>query len=352
MSGLCAPLLALALAPAMAAAPSSPWGKKAWGVLVIDAAASSDSGRGAPKLAKDLGKKFQVEFARGLADPKEIQSAVDRLTAQNVKKIVVVPLVLTTESDAMDETQYVLGLRKDPSAEFFKGAHGHSGYTNIRRVQTKLPVVMSPGLDAHRLVAEILAARAKEQSRKPARERVVLVAWGARTNAGDELTRRNLDALARKVRELGDYEDAQGFTLRDSADAKERSKAETALRRAVAAWSRLGRVIVVCHFLAPDGLERRVRAVLDGAFYSLNAKGLVSDPKLAKWIEAKAREAAAMPNMRRFKDAGRPIEPKESKKLLRLDTGAPVLRKPSTGNATGPRRTISPIDNPTSEGGY
>ena len=345
---LTAALVALALARAAAA---SPWEKKEWGALVIGGAATSDSGRGTPKMAEALRRKFPVEFVLGLGDAREIQSGIDRLTAQNVRKIVVVPLVLTTESAAMEQTQYVLGLRKEPSEDFFKAPHGHSGYTTSRRVQTKLPVVMSSGLDDHPLVAEILAARAKEVSQHPKREWVFVVGRGGAADAENELTQRHLAALARSVAELGGFAGARAFTVRDDApEAKTRAQAESALRKAVASLSRSSRVIVVYAYLAPDGLEREVRRILDGTFFAPNTKGLIGDPRLAKWIEAKAREAAAMPNMRRFKDAGRPLEKPDAKRVLRLDTGAPKLRRPSAGNATGPRRTIEPMSDTTSGG--
>lgn len=322
-----------ALLLVVAAAQASSWGAKDFGVLIVGGTASPAGGKAAAGLKDALKGKFPVEFASGLGDAREIQGAIDRLTSQRVKKLVVVPLVLYSESSAMDETKYVFGLRKDPSAEFFLG--GHSGHTIVRRAQTKLPVVMSSGLDEHPLVAETLAARAKELSEHPERERFVLVGRGAASDAENESAARTLASLARKVRETGRFAAAQAFVLREDAPVEKRDKARLELRKAVKALSRGGRVILVAHMLAPDGLERTIRKLLDGHFFVFNAKALMPDARLAKWVEAKAGEAAKLPDMRQFKDAGRPLPPPERKKLLQLP-GSPTLKLPSTPKPLAP----------------
>lgn len=308
---------------------AAPWGPKDWGVLVVGGPGSPQGGKPVAALRDGLKGKFPLEFAFGLADPREIQKGIDRLTARRVKKIVVVPLALSSQSDAMEETKYVLGLRKEPSAEFFKAGRNRSGYTTIKRVQTKLPVVMASALDEHPFLAEILAARAKELSERPAKERVLIVGRGSAAAADHELAQRQLAALARKVKALGGFAGAEALLLRDDAPEKARAQARAAMRKAVSAWSREGRVIVVPHLLTPDGFEREVRKTLDGVFHKWSGKTLLPDPRLSDWVEAKAREAADMPDMRLYKDAGRPIPPPERKRLLRLETeGYPDARAP------------------------
>lgn len=323
--------MTLLAAAALALAAAAPWEAKPFGVLLV-------GGAGNPKavgvLQAGLKGKFPVEFAFGLGDFKEIQRGIDRLSALRVKKVVVVPLALASESPAMEQTKYVLGLRKDPDPEYFKAAA--SGYTNVRRAQTKLPVVMSSALDDHPLVAEILAARAQELSENPARERVVLVGRGAASDAENEVAARHLSALAERVREKGKYGEARGLLLREDAEEKKRDASRTALRKAVAALSRSGKVLVVPHLLAPDGTERSIRKVLDGLFYSFNGKALMPDTRLAQWVEAKAAEAAALPNMRQHKDTGRPVPPPERKRLLQLNLTRGAPAKPAPVKPGGP----------------
>lgn len=322
----------LLTAAALALAGASSWEAKPFGVLLV-------GGTGNPKavgaLQVGLKGKFPVEFAFGLGDFKEIQRGIDRLTSQRVKKLVVVPLVLVSESPAMEQTKYVLGLRKDPDPEYFKAAA--SGYTNVRRAQTKLPVVMSSGLDDHPLVADILAARAQELSENPSRERVVLVGRGAASDAENEVAARHLAALAGRVREKGKYGEARGLLLREDAEGKKRDESRALLRKAVAALSRSGKVIVIPHLLAADGTERSIRKVLDGLFYVFNGKALMPDARLAQWVEAKAAEAAALPDMRRHKDTGRPVPPPERKKLLQLDLKRAAPAKPAPAKPGAPQ---------------
>lgn len=323
----------LAAILAAALAQGSSWGPKDFGVLLVGGA----EGRSIGELKRGLDRKYPVEFAFGLGDPREIQHAIDRLAARNVKKLVAVPLVLDSESPGIEETQYVLGIRKEPSVPFFQGAHSHAGGSGsiVKRAQTKLPVVMTGGLDDHPLVAEILAARAKKISQNPARERIVLVARGSSSDALNELTQRRLATLAKRVRELGRFSDAQAFVLREGGGAprpKKQRPLETVirdsdkrLRDAVAALSRGGRVIVLVHQLTPDGFERRVRKLLDNLFYAMNSDGLMLDPRLAQWVEAKVKESAERPDMRRYKDAGRKVPFTEDKFRLTMD--------PATGKA-------------------
>lgn len=311
------------LAAGLAAAP---WEAKPFGVLLVGGTGSPAGGKAVGSLREGLKAKFPVEFAFGLGDVKEIQRGIDRLAAQKVKKLVVVPLALASESSGMEETKYVLGMRKDPDPEFFKASA--AGYSNVRRAQTKLPVVMSSALDDHPLVSEILAARAQELSERPERERVVLIGSGAASDAENEVAERHLKSLAAGVRSKANYAEALAFVLREDAEPKKRDAAREKVKRAVAMASRAGRVIVVSHMLAPDGTERTIRKLLDGCFFVFNAKGLMPDSRLAQWVEAKAKEAAALPDMRQHKDAGRPVPAPERKKLLQMDLSGPRRRAP------------------------
>ncbi|MBI4345219.1 MAG: hypothetical protein HY553_00080 [Elusimicrobia bacterium] len=314
------------------AAQGSSWGPKEFGVLLLGGAETRVIGA----LKRGLDRKYPVEFAFGLGDPREIQRAIDRLASRNVKKLIAVPLVLDSESPGIEETQYVLGIRKDPSLPFFQSPHASAGRSVVKRAQTKLPVVMTGGLGDHPLVGEILAARAKKASENPARERIVLVARGSPSDAANELTERQLVRLARGVRDLGRFSDAQAFVLRDAEGPARGQKerpiglvardADKRLRDAVAALSRGGRVILLVHQLSPDGFERRVRKLLDGLFYTMNADGLLLDPRLGKWVEAKVEESAAQPDMRQYKDAGRPVPWPQNKLRLTMDPASGKTR--------------------------
>jgi sirohydrochlorin cobaltochelatase len=330
---------ALILALFAGASAAAPWEAKPFGVLLVGGSGSSAGGKGLASLRDGLKGKFPVEFAFGLGDFKEIQRGIDRLSALKVKKLVVVPLVLASESSAVEETKYVLGMRKDPDPAFFK--QSGAGYTNVRRAQTKLAVVMSSALDDHPLVSDILAARAKELSEKPEREKLVLIGRGAADDAENEVAARHLSTLARRVKDKVKFSEAHAFLLREDAEPKARAKAHKELRKTVGILSRSGKVIVVPHLLATDGTERSIRKLLDGLFYAFNGKGLMPDARLAQWVEDKAREAAELPDMRQHKDAGRPIPPPERKRLLQMDLGRAA--DGSKGTQGKGKATLKPI---------
>ena len=93
-------------------------------------------------VQKSVGSKYHVEVAFGMADSREIQKAITALEKSKVKKIVAVPLFISSVSEVMDQTRFVLGLRSTPSKEFMNHPHAHHGAGPVRLT-----------LDSHRLGA-------------------------------------------------------------------------------------------------------------------------------------------------------------------------------------------------------
>lgn len=293
-------LVLLALAACPPAWTAAPWEPKALGVLLLGHGGASEWNRAVIEIRNTLRSKYPVEAAFGMADPKALQKGFDALAAARVRKVIVVPLFISSHSEVIDQTQYVLGMRKDPSKDFLQAPHAHMAKAVVRRVQTRLPLVMTPALDDHPLVGEILLARARELSKEPAKEAVVLVGHGPVQDADDGLWLRAMGRLAETVRERGGFASAHAATLRDDSAPEVKAKAEQALRGLVRGLSRRGRVLVVPHLIARGGIERHVRKALDGMFYEWSGKTLLPDPRIAQWAEAGVEQAAALPDMRRF----------------------------------------------------
>jgi sirohydrochlorin ferrochelatase/formylmethanofuran dehydrogenase subunit E len=159
-----------------------------------------------------------LEFAPG----ETINAAVDRLDKHGVKKIIAVPLFVSSHSDHIAEVEYVLGLRDSlPGAHsasemgvmssaderagmitFASGKEvmrsvvqrgdkyfisrvavaGHPGgdeEEELVPVKTDAAITLTGAIDDHWLVGEILADRARALSTNPEGETVVLVAHGA-----------------------------------------------------------------------------------------------------------------------------------------------------------------------------
>lgn len=315
-SAFLAALAAAGAAYARAAAPGAKFGAKDFGVVLLAHGGSSVWNKSVLKVRDGLASRFPIEVAFGMADARTIQKAVDRLAGARVKRVIAVPLFVSSHSEVMEQTKFVLGIRKEPSREFMDAPHAHRGHTLAKRVETKLPIVLTPALDDHPIVGEILLARAKEMSREPAKEAVVLVGHGPLDDKDDELWLRSMSNLGKTVRAAGGFASVHSVTLRDDAPEKKRKEADRRIRDLVSKLSRGGRVLVVPCLIAPGGIERRVQKTLDGLFYEWTGKTLLPDDRIGRWVSLGVEASEAQPDMRQYKDGSRPLPPAERKRRV------------------------------------
>lgn len=300
-------LLLCALAASGArAAPFLAAPERAFGVLLLGQGGDHNWKEAQDKLGAALGPKFPLAFALGEADPKALQAGIDALAARRVKKIVVIPLFVSSLSEALEQTRYLLGIRKEPSKAFLSAPHSHPGAPS-GRVQSKVPLILTRALDDHDILVDILASRAKSLSRRPAKESLLLVGQGPSAKEASREWLSSEAALAEKVRRKGGFKSAQAAVLRLGLAQDEREKSEAELRALVKALRRAGEVIVVPLELTPGAVRSRVPKALDGLLYRWDGKTLLPDVRLARWVEASAQSGAKLPDMRTFKNEKRPV---------------------------------------------
>lgn len=299
-----------------ARAGDAPWGKKDFGVLLAGPGGGSDWDQLIGELRKTLGKTRPVQAVAGAYGTRELQRAIESLQAEQVKKIVVVPLYLHSESRDTEQLRYMLGLREHPSKEYLE-AWGMTARV-VKRAKAKVPVVVSRGLDDDSLVAEILLLRAQGLSREPAKETVVLLGDGAADDAANERLAAVLGSLAGKMMVRSRFAGVESALLRpDSATKKDQArKSAEALRARLSALSRKSRVLVVPHLLARDGSERALKKKLDNLFVRYKGEALLPDKRLASWIESRAKEAAGGEDMVKFKDEGRALPAEKKQRFI------------------------------------
>jgi sirohydrochlorin ferrochelatase len=255
-------------------------------------------------LARKVDQIQPVEVAFGRATRRNIQSAVDRLTARGITEIIAVPLFVSSWSSVVTSTEYLLGLRTDAPAAlalYAKMDHpdpasgadaGHAGHDDkavalgTTPVASKVPISrMSPALNDHPLVAEILASRARAMSTSPAAEAVVIVAHGP---VADEENRQWLDdmrTLAGLVSKQIPFKSIDYMTVRDDAPKPLRDAATAELRALVSARAAEGsRVLVVPLLIAFGGIEQGIVKRLEGLSYTMAGAALIPDDRLADWV--------------------------------------------------------------------
>lgn len=268
------------------AAPQTPRTAGATGVLVIAHGGSARWNglvRDTVKQA-DLHAPVEVAFGMGM-HPQEVhafQEGVEQLEQQGVSRVVVIPLLVSSFSEVFRQYEYLFGIQ--PQSQWPEAG---------APVTLKIPVVMGRALDDHPAVAEILLERARELSRDPANETVIVVAHGPNEDADNQRWLQRIQRLAQQVQHTGGFRDVQGFTIRDDAPDSVRADAEAALRKAVETASGQGRVLVVPLLIAQGGIEQKIPTILKGLSYAYNGHTLLPHDKVAQWIAQQAAQAGS-----------------------------------------------------------
>jgi sirohydrochlorin ferrochelatase len=233
-----------------------------WNKMVIDA-------------VKPLEKKFNIEIAFGMADLKTIQAATDRLEEKGAKKIVAVPLFISSYSPIIENTAFILGLRKRTK----------TSQKELPSIKTNVEFVMTSAIDSHPLIAEILLGRASELSKNTNDETVIIVGHGPNDPGQNEKWLKEMMVLASFVKEKGNFKDVKVTTLRDDAPKEIREKATMILREMIMMTSLKGNVIVIPHLVARGGIESGIPERLKGLNYIYNGKTLLPHENITNWIE-------------------------------------------------------------------
>ena len=296
------------------------------GVLLLGFHGGKDWQAALAAMTKAFTPQFPLAFAGDSADVKTIQDAVDRLQGARIKKLVVVPLYASSHSPLMEQTRYLFGIRPDPAPEFFTAAHRPSGYAMVRRVvfRGKLPVVLTQAPDDDPLVVDVLTSRALKLSKHPEDEALVLVGLAPAAAPLDETVlgqgsrpkpptaedeyRQLLSSLAERVRARGAFKSAQAAVLQpDAMHQSDRERHDAALRSLVRGLSRSARVLVVPYAVTGGEAAPVITRALLGTFMRFNDQGLLPDERMVRWVADAIRRGAALPDMRVYKDAGRPL---------------------------------------------
>ena len=274
-------------------------GKPEWNARVTDLAARVD-------------KQKPTEVAFGMATRANIQAAVDRLVARGVTDIVAVPLFVSSWSSVITSTEYLLGLRAEAPAAlaaFARMNHGqgsghsgaghdaHAGHTAVggtTPVKSPVRIRMTPALNDHPIVAEILASRARSAGRTPAEEALIIVAHGPNEEHDNRRWLADLASLSKRIAGIEKFAAIDYLTVRDDAPKSIRDHATAELRGLVEKRTQEGRrVLVVPLLISFGGIEKGIRDRLEGLTYTMPDAGLMPDDRLATWVIAMASQATA-----------------------------------------------------------
>lgn len=209
-----------------------------------------------------------------------IQLGLDDLQAAGAKEIVVVPIVSSTHDEMYRQWEYVLGRRSEAS------------YATVGQVKTDavLHLASPPGTDP--LIAEILLDHALEISTDPKNEVVIIASHGPAGAADNAQLLRNLESLAKYVKEDGGFSAVRASTLQDDAVPEVRAANVEKLRAMVESATKDGKkVLVVTNLVGARTIQAKLRRDLKDLDYAFNAKGIVQHDNFIKWISESVHSA-------------------------------------------------------------
>ena len=270
------------------------------GILLLAHGGSTEWNGLVTALASKVNVTRPTEVAFGMAARASIQSAVDKLVARGVTEVVAVPLFVSSWSSVITSTEYLLGLRAQapaalaiyakmnhaPAAAAAAGHGDHAAAADgTTPIKSSVPVRMTPALNDHAIVADILSSRAREISRDPAKEAVIVVAHGPSEEEDNRRWLADMATLTARMQQAGAFASIDYLTLRDDAPKPIRDAA-TAELRGIVERERAAerRVLIVPLLIAFGGIERGLRERLDGLPYTMATKALVPDERLATWV--------------------------------------------------------------------
>jgi hypothetical protein len=311
--------LALGLAAAAPAANfgDTSMGKKPFGVLVLAFGSGASFRKDLTAVRAQL-PGVAVESVDTAGDTRSVQNGLDRLKGQHVDKVVAIPLETVSESPSMDELRFIFGIRAEPTDDRpdqarqgmpeLKTTNKSSlklpagSATGPKRLKSQAELVLTATIDKSSVLSDILADRAKEQSRNPAKDAVVLVGLAPRSDKGLEAWKTAAKAIAEQVRAKGGFREAGLLYVRDGVRSSQQEKDGAENKAALRALTTQGGVIAVP--LALDG--RRVGQLLQRQMgaggYRWNGKGVLGDERLAEWIAGVSKAAATLPDVRQYRD--------------------------------------------------
>ena len=298
-------LLALAGAAMLGACASAPRATDAavlpataetdeYGVLVMAHGGGDTWNSEVTQALAPLQAEFPMRIAFGMADAASLQTGVDALERQGVKRIGVVRLFISGES-WYQRTRQILGLEPGapPKPQADDAAHAqHGGHSMaLWRLDSDASFAVSrDGLADAPEMGAVLVERARALSRDPGQEDVLVLAHGPEDDAENERWLARIDARANAVREALPFRRVQVMTLREDWPDK-RAAATARIRSYVQrAASQGGRAIVIPFRVQGFGPYAEV---LQGLEYVADGRGLVPDTEVTAWVRRQAETLRA-----------------------------------------------------------
>jgi hypothetical protein len=212
------------------------------------------------------------------AGEKTLENAAKRLEDRGVNEILFVHVSPSSYSSHHEEVRYLAGLRKDLG--FYTEEAGPP-------LKSKARFAVSPCMDDHPLAVEIVKDFARELSKDPTHESLMLVGHGPVEELENIMWVRQLEKIGSAVRKTLPFKEVACMTLRSDAADLVRDQAHEDVRKTALRLSAQGPVIVVICGVGIKMMQFELQHLFKGIpSVAISQKGFINHPNTVKWIEA------------------------------------------------------------------
>ena len=239
------------------------------------------------------GGPVEVSFLMGPgARSNRFQDIARKMEESGVRRIVVVPLLISSHSGHYEQIRYLAGQTPVLSEAMLHHLH----MSGLEPARVRVPIVVARAMDDAPDVAEVLAARARLLVTQPDGGALFLIAHGPNAPEDVAIWMKNLRTLARRVQAETGLRDVRVGIVQDDAAPSVRAEAVQRVREIIELqYAATQRPVAVVPVLISQGSLTREKLPADllGLPIHYDGQALLPHPGVARWIETRSREAAS-----------------------------------------------------------
>lgn len=221
-----------------------------------------------------------VAFLSPRTADQKLQNVAERLDKTGAKRIVIVPLLVSSFSDHYEEIRYYGRDRQD--------APDH--YTH-EPLKTRAELLVTPAMDADRLLGKILADQVRSASKDSKHESLILVAHGPNDETNNERWLACLKVQAAYLQWAHGFRRVDAATIRDDAPKPVKDAAVARLRDQVKSYGADTSVLIQPVLISVGHVQAEIAELLKGLNYTISASGAATHPLTPEWIRQQAMTA-------------------------------------------------------------
>lgn len=287
---------AAALSPLAAQAPAQTVDRST-GVLIIAHGASPAWNANVDSLAAAVRRggvvkgPVAVSYLMGQAAAQNrFQDAVANLKKGGAQRVVVVPMLVSSNSGHYEQIRYLAGAVDTLESVMMHHLH----MAGIERA-SGIPMVVTPAIDDSPELARVLATRAKALAPSPTGKALFLLGHGPNSAEDYAAWMKRLRVVADAIKTETGFASVAVELVRDDAPAPVRAEAVTRARELIALQrAATGQDVIVVPILVSSGdvSNKKLPADLAGTPAVYAGAPILPHPLMATWVERRVIEAS------------------------------------------------------------